>query len=257
MIKNWLKSPNGIRCVTALTSLVLRLLLASIRWQRLDHSNGIIANAEAKPVIFINWHCRLLSMPAMLKNIPTAYIISPSQDGQLISGTVKPLGVDTIWGSRSKKAISGYRDMRRRLAQGLHVGITPDGPRGPARKAAPGAILLAKASGIPLIPVAWSSDRIWRLNSWDRLAIPKPFSRGIQIFGAPIYIAPDASAEDIEKAIISLEDAVNAITAEADAVFGHPADHAEHRYGIVKDKKNKPEKDTATDQATDRPDQPS
>ena len=123
MIKNWLKSPNGIRCVTALTSLVLRLLLASIRWQRLDHSNGIIANAEANPVIFINWHCRLLSMPAMLKNIPTAYIISPSQDGQLISGTVKPLGVDTIWGSRSKKAISGYRDMRRRLAQDCMLGL--------------------------------------------------------------------------------------------------------------------------------------
>ena len=110
MIKTWLKSTSGIRTITMISSFVLRLLLASIRWQKIDHSIGTVKSADQNPIIFVNWHCRLLAIPAMLKrDLPTAYIISESHDGQLISGTVKPLGVETIWGSRSNKAISGYR----------------------------------------------------------------------------------------------------------------------------------------------------
>ena len=246
MIKTWLKSPSGIRTITRISSFVLRLLLASIRWQKIDHSGGAVKSADQRPIIFVNWHCRLLAIPAMLKHdLPTAYIISESHDGQLISGTVKPLGIETIWGSRSNKAISGYRDMRRRLSQNLHVGITPDGPRGPARKAATGALQLAKTSGVVLVPVAWSTSGMWRLNSWDRLAIPKPFSRGVQIFGNAITIPSDAEPEALEEARLQLEDAINAVTAEADAVFGHRADDADHRYGIAKDKRNIDHKSTA------------
>ena len=238
MIKTWLKSTSGIRTTTLISSFVLRLLLASIRWQKIDHSGGVVKSADQNPIIFVNWHCRLLAIPAMLRrDLPTAYIISESHDGQLISGTVKPLGVDTIWGSRSKKAITGYREMRRRLAQKLHVGITPDGPRGPARQAASGALQLAKSSGVVLVPVAWSTSGMWRLNSWDRLAIPKPFSRGVQIFGAAITIPADADADRMEHARLELENAINAVTAEADAVFGHQADDADQRYGLAKDKR--------------------
>jgi hypothetical protein len=75
------------------------------------------------------------------------------------------------------------------------------------------------------------------LNSWDRLAIPKPFSRGVQIFGAPITLAKDADDAALEQARLDLEDAINAVTAEADAVFNHPADDALDRYGIGKAKR--------------------
>ena len=181
MIKTWLKSTSGIRTITMISSFVLRLLLASIRWQKIDHSIGTVKSADQNPIIFVNWHCRLLAIPAMLKrDLPTAYIISESHDGQLISGTVKPLGVETIWGSRSNKAISGYRDMRRRLAKNLHVGITPDGPR--ASTAAASGALQWPSSGAVVVR-GRSTSSMWRLNSWDRLAIPKPFSRGSD-FGA-------------------------------------------------------------------------
>ena len=59
---------------------------------KIDHSGGVVKSANQYPIIFVNWHCRLLAIPAMLKrDLPTAYIISESHDGQLISGTVKPL----------------------------------------------------------------------------------------------------------------------------------------------------------------------
>ncbi|MCE2516830.1 MAG: lysophospholipid acyltransferase family protein [Alphaproteobacteria bacterium] len=237
MIKTWLKSPQGIAAVARLASMVLGMLLKTIRWTTID-KGGLELVQSGEAVIFVNWHCRLLSIPAMIGHrYPAAYIISPSRDGQLISGTVAPLGVGTIWGSRSSKAISGYREMRRRLNAGLHVGITPDGPRGPARMAAAGAIMLAKSSGAALVPVSWSTSRIKRLNSWDRLAVPKAFSRGVQYYGAPIRIPRDADDAAVEAARLALEDAINHVSAEADAIFGHAPDHAASRYGEGKEKR--------------------
>ena len=237
MLKKWLKSPSGEAFSTWLTSTYLGILLKTIRWTSHDHGGRtLMDNGEA--VILVNWHSRLLAIPAMVGHrYPTAYIISPSRDGRLISGTVAPLGVETIWGSRSQKAISGYRDMRRRLSAGLHVGITPDGPRGPARKAAPGAVTLAKASGASLVPVAWSTSRLKRMPSWDRLAVPRFFTKGIQLWGKPMTIPKDADETMIAQACLDLEDAINILTAQADAYFGHPADHAASRYGDEKEKR--------------------
>ncbi|MGC6484292.1 MAG: lysophospholipid acyltransferase family protein [Candidatus Puniceispirillales bacterium] len=230
-----LKSPLGVKLITLISSLVLRLQLASIRWQTRDEGGLAYLRKADSPVIIVNWHCRLLAIPAMLgRRFPTAYIISPSKDGRLISGTVAPLGVETIWGSRSKGAVGGYREMRRRLKQGGHVGITPDGPRGPARKAADGAIALARASRVVIIPVAWSTSRMKRLDTWDRLAIPGWFSRGIQCWGAPFDLPDEA---ETDRLTLELEDRINAITASADACFGHPPDDAEQRYGIIKEKR--------------------
>ena len=242
MLKSWLKSPSGEKTITSALSTLLKLLLATIRWKTIDHGGKALVE-KGQPVIFVNWHSRLLSIPAMLGGkYPTAYIISPSRDGRAISGMVAPLGVETIWGSKSQKAISGYRDMRRRLQAGFHVGITPDGPRGPARKAAPGAVTLAKASGVPLVPIAWSTSRMKRFDSWDRLALPKPFSRGVFVFGSPIYLNKDTTEDTILAECINLEDAINDVTAEADLYFGHSADHVIERYGV--EKKKHYEKDT-------------
>ena len=235
MIGRMLKTGLGISLTVFLSSMILRLLLFSVRWQCLSRGSP----PSDEPVIFINWHSRLLAIPSVLsKYNRTSYIISPSYDGQLISGTVSPLGIATIWGSRSKQALSGYRAMMRHLQSGGHIGITPDGPRGPARQAAMGALMLAKSSGAPLVPVTWSASGLWRLSSWDRLAIPKPFSSGVQIFGAPIYIPPDADALMLDALRLQLEDDLNALGAEADLLFGHCPDDKTSRYGIAKAKRS-------------------
>ena len=236
MIGKMLKTQRGISATVFLSSMILRLLLLSVRWQYFNRSKSDLP--FDRPVIFINWHSRLLAMPKVLsKHSRTSYIISPSYDGQLIAGTVAPLGISTIWGSRSKKAISGYRAMMRHLKSGGHIGITPDGPRGPARQAAMGALMLAKSSGAPLVPITWSAQGLWRLSSWDRLAIPKPFSRGVQIFGAPIYVPHDADAMTLDGLRLQIEDALNALGGEADLLFGHSPDDEISRYGTAKVKR--------------------
>ena len=235
---SWAKSPAWAKAIGRVGSIVLWFVLKSIRWKVIDNGGLEAVRGQDQAVIFVNWHCRLLAIPAMLgRRYPTAYIISESYDGQLISRTVAPFGIETIWGSRSKAALTGYREMRRRLKGGGHVGITPDGPRGPARMAAMGAIALARTSGATVIPLAWSTHRIKRLNTWDRLAIPGFFSQGVQLWGEPVQLPLEATPEAEEKARLCLEDALNTLTAEADAYFGHPADHGENKYGIRRPKR--------------------
>ena len=65
---------------------------------------------------------------------------------------------------------------------------TPDGPRGPEREVQAGTILLARISRAPLLPMSFSAERAWRLRSWDRLIVPKPFSRLHVVIGEPIEV---------------------------------------------------------------------
>lgn len=73
------------------------------------------------------------------------------------------------------------------------MAIVPDGPRGPCYRFQPGAIRLAMETGTPIVPVTWRAARCWRLKSWDRFMIPKPFSRVEAKLGVPVFLHGDAS----------------------------------------------------------------
>ena len=234
---SWLKSDISIRVAGRVGSVVVRLLLWSIRWRTIDKGGLESLRGNPDAVIFVNWHCRLIGAFDMLRPYSIMGVVSPSTDGKLISAVVEPLGIRTIWGSSNRNTVGAYREMRKCLKKGEHIGITPDGPRGPARMAAPGTLALAKASGARIIPLAWSTSNLARMRTWDRFAVPKPFARGVQIWGKPITVPARANDAALEKARIRLEDAINDLTAEADAEFGHPADHAGQRYGIAKAKR--------------------
>ena len=143
-------------------------------------------------------------------------------------------GIKPIWGSSNNNALSGLKKMARYLKSGQNICITPDGPRGPARKVAPGVIAVANMTGATIVPVTWSSSRIKRAKSWDRMMLPLPFAKGRIILGKPINITLKNKDDDIQKACLDLEDALNDITAEADMQFGYSAEHLERRYGPEK-----------------------
>ena len=234
---SWLKSDTSIRIVGRIGSVAVWLLLKSIRWRTIDKGGLRALQTSEEPVIFANWHCRLIGAFDMIRPYAIKGVVSPSTDGKLISSVVGPLGIRTIWGSSNRNTIGAYREMRKSLKSGEHIGITPDGPRGPARMAAPGTLALAKASGARIIPIAWSASRLTRLDTWDRFVVPKPFSSGVQLWGAPISVPASANDAALEKARLKFEDALNELTAEADGCFGHPADHAGSRYGVGKEKR--------------------
>src|SRR5687768_17027936 len=151
-----------------------------------EHLNEL--RADGRPFIFSLWHGHLLPLLWHHRQSRVAILISEHRDGELIARTAQWLGYNLIRGSTTRGAERALLSLVRELKSGREIAITPDGPRGPARKFAPGALVAAHRSQAPILPVAASADRAWRLGSWDRFVIPKPFARITVAYGEPAMI---------------------------------------------------------------------
>ena len=180
---------------------------------------GLIDREDAFIACF--WHGRMLMLPNVWSNaVKMNVLISRHRDGVLISRTLEHLGIGTISGSTSKGGAGALAAMVRVLRRGEFVSITPDGPRGPSMRVAPGAIAAAKLSGAYLLPVSFSAR--WRIvsGSWDSMIIPLPFTRGIVGVGTPFRVPRDASDEDMSRLRRQLEADMIALTNELDSDLG-------------------------------------
>ncbi|HEX9218970.1 MAG TPA: DUF374 domain-containing protein, partial [Gemmatimonadaceae bacterium] len=124
---------------------------------------------------------------------------SEHRDGELVARAASSLGFGLIRGSSTRGADRALISIVRELQAGREVAITPDGPRGPAAKFAPGALVAAQRSDSFILPVVAVADRAWRLRSWDRFMIPKPFARVTIAYGNPTKVlatSPRAAADE-------------------------------------------------------------
>ena len=173
------------------------------------------------PFILCFWHGRLLMMPHCWDLSKTINLLtSKHRDGQLISKTVSHFGFHSIMGSSSKGGIKALMSMVKKLSVGECIGLTPDGPRGPRMRVSNGIISIARLSGAPIIPIAFSIDNGKILNTWDRFLFALPFGRGIFVWGRPIYVSRDADSSLQEKVRRDLEARLIKITNDADTCMG-------------------------------------
>jgi lysophospholipid acyltransferase (LPLAT)-like uncharacterized protein len=173
------------------------------------------------PAIGAFWHGRLLMMPVVYRGKKLSFLVSPHRDGQVIGKALKHFGFHPILGSTTRKGFSGFKNMIRGLKNGSDVVVVPDGPRGPHQKAQIGLIELSRLTGRPIVPLTFSASRKILLNSWDRFLLPYPFSRGIFIWGEPIYIDKNGDRDYLEEKRQLLEKRLNEMTEEADHYFDH------------------------------------
>ena len=103
-------------------------------------------------------------------------LLSRHRDAEILSHVAYHFGFDFVRGSTNRGGAAALRELLAKSRQ-MHLTITPDGPRGPRRRMAPGPIYLASKLGLPLVLMGYGYDRPWRLRSWDRFAIPRPCSR--------------------------------------------------------------------------------
>jgi lysophospholipid acyltransferase (LPLAT)-like uncharacterized protein len=106
----------------------------------------------------------------------------------MVAAAMKVFGLDSIRGSSSRRGVAALVGLKRALAAGNDICLTPDGPRGPRYRVQPGFLKLAEATGAPIIPIHLRFSNAWRLKTWDRFVIPKPFSRVEITFAEPIHI---------------------------------------------------------------------
>jgi lysophospholipid acyltransferase (LPLAT)-like uncharacterized protein len=219
MLKKFLKSETGQALIARLAAGYIAFVYRTTRWTVLNgHVPDDLARA-GKPLIACFWHQRLMMMaPIWRRRRPYNMLISAHRDGVLISRTVKHFGINTITGSTSKGAAEALRAMVGYLKKGELVGVTPDGPRGPARKAAQGVAAAAFLAQAPAVTQSYSISRAKFLNSWDRLMVPLPFGKGVVIWGDPI--PPPATRDAMDEFTALLEKRLDEDCAAADRFVG-------------------------------------
>lgn len=203
-----------------LAYLYIRLLRATMRLEYRDREMLARARRESGQYVIAFWHSRFVLMPYSYPDRRLVILSSRHRDSRMLAAVMQRFGLVQAWGSSSSGAVSGLRQILRCVRDGHDVGITPDGPRGPRRRAQPGVIAIARLSGKPIVPVAFSARPARRLASWDRTLVPWPFGRGLFLYGEPIRIPRDAGEEQQERARRSLEQVLDQLTDEADRRVG-------------------------------------
>ncbi len=186
-----------------------------------EHLERIVAGD--RPVIFAFWHNRLVVCGMTIckrvipRGRPVALLTSLSRDGELAARMAGARGYGSVRGSSSRGGLTSMRRLHRTLRGGSSVATAPDGPRGPACEAQPGTVMLAKMAGAPIVPLAYAASRAWRLRSWDRLVIPKPFARSVVTLGEPLEVPADLSREGLGKLAGDLERQLDRLVALAES----------------------------------------
>src|SRR6202040_4400864 len=122
---------------------------------------------SGRAFILAFWHGRLLMIPMAWRRLaPMHMLISAHPDGQIIADAVTYFGVDSIAGSTSRGGAAALRTMLRRLKDGDCVGVTPDGPRGPAMTASLGIVNVARLAPVPILPITYATSRRRLLATW-------------------------------------------------------------------------------------------
>lgn len=165
--------------------------------------------------IYIFWHEYILYPLYLYGRCNLAMLLSQHSDAEILSHAGRYLGFDAVRGSTNRGGVKALLQLLKKGEQ-MHLTITPDGPRGPRRTLSLGAVFLASRLGRPLVPVGFGYDSPWRFNTWDRFAIPRPFSRARQIAGPEILISPRADRDELELARQQVEARLNCLTEEAE-----------------------------------------
>jgi hypothetical protein len=181
---------------------LLQVWAKTLRFE-IDDRAGVIGTPPNERYIGALWHNRLLLLPFVVRRfLPQrqgAALISTSRDGALLADLVERFGFEVVRGSSSRKGATAIRQLAEVIASGRDVVITPDGPRGPAYKLGQGIIFLAQQSGAAVVPINFEFSSCWRLRSWDRFILPKPFSKVRVTFAAPHTVAPTSTDEEFER----------------------------------------------------------
>lgn len=160
-----------------LGALLVRALGRTWRF-RVEHDDEVKRLRESgRPIVFTLWHGELLPLIYFHRGQRVAILVSEHSDGEIIARIARNLGYTTVRGSTSRGAARALLGLTRVLEEGSDLAITPDGPRGPAKSFATGALVVAHRTGAPVIGASAVVDRAWRFKSWDRFLVPKPFAR--------------------------------------------------------------------------------
>jgi lysophospholipid acyltransferase (LPLAT)-like uncharacterized protein len=195
-------------------SLIGPTLRYSISWE--EPPSDPSATYE-RQVIYSFWHRAVFASAWLWRNIGIAVLVSRSFDGEFIARTIEKLGFVAVRGSSSRSGAQGLLGLKTQLEKDNLVAFTIDGPRGPKYIAKQGPVILSRVTALPMAAFFVAANEPWVLNTWDKLIIPKPFSKVLVRFSAKIQAPPNAGDARIADCHRQLQSALERVTAFAEA----------------------------------------
>ena len=170
--------------------------------------------------LYCFWHEHILVPASQYARKDIQVLTSKHADGQMIARAIRALGFATVAGSSTRGGAEAVKEMLRQ-GETCHLAITPDGPRGPRREVQAGVGYLALKSNLPVVAFGVAYSNCWRFKSWDRFALPKPFSRAILVTGKPLVFAQEAGRGMMERAIQQVQQALDDVNKRAEEILAN------------------------------------
>jgi lysophospholipid acyltransferase (LPLAT)-like uncharacterized protein len=179
-----------------LGTMVLKALAATWRIRVVGRTPQRDRAARGEPaVVLCLWHGQMLPILCAHRGEPCTVLVSEHRDGEIIARILAAFGFSAARGSSTRGGSRALLQLAQLVRDGHDIAITPDGPRGPRRTMAPGALLIAQRTGSPLVPLVAQASSVWRLRTWDAFEIPKPFARVTVLYDEPRTIAADSARD--------------------------------------------------------------
>jgi lysophospholipid acyltransferase (LPLAT)-like uncharacterized protein len=188
---------------------LIKLIGATVRVEHEGAENYRAVETAGKLPIICFWHNRIFLGTYFHRNRRIVVITSQSFDGEYIARFIQRFGYGAIRGSSTRGGVGALVEMIRLMKNGLATSFSIDGPKGPRYVAKSGACLLAKKTGNPMLPFLVEAEKFWEIKSWDKLQIPKPFTRAKFFHAAPIYVSASADDAEIERKREELQKALD------------------------------------------------
>lgn len=210
-------------CAALLAGVIFLVFVASRKKNQLHPEAEPYIRGE-KNALFTFWHGRMMVLPAFCPpKRKMRILISRHRDGLLISRVIRHFGQATVSGSSGKDGAAAVKEVLRTLKAGDNIGITPDGPRGPFQTVSKGTMVLARLSGVPILPVSFSATRKCFFSSWDRFCFALPFGTITFVAGEPFAVPREATPETMETLRLRLEQIMQEQASNADHLCGAAA----------------------------------
>ncbi|MBX3288904.1 MAG: lysophospholipid acyltransferase family protein [Acidobacteria bacterium] len=194
----------------------IRIIGSTVRFDSEGLENFDNIRASGKLPVYAFWHDRIIGSAYYFRHRKIVVLTSQSYDSEYTSRCIQRLGFGVVRGSSTRGGVQALVGMIRLMREGFEMAFTVDGPKGPRYEAKPGPVLLAKKSGNPMAPFLVEFEKSWKLKSWDKLQIPKPFTKGLVMASEPIPVPSDLDDVQLEEKQLELQKALDKLVARGE-----------------------------------------
>jgi lysophospholipid acyltransferase (LPLAT)-like uncharacterized protein len=215
--------------ITFAAWLLVRLIGPTLRYRVVVEEGGP-PGGWIQPAVWVFWHRSILPATWFFRHRKIGVMTSSSFDGEYIARIIGRFGFEAVRGSSTRGGVRALLGMHTVIEEGRTAAFTIDGPKGPRYVAKPGPVLLARNTQTPLVAFYLAVEHAWVLNSWDRLMIPKPFSKVALHISRMLSVPSTASHVELARYHAEMQAALERMRRAAEREFGQDPE-AEIRHG--------------------------